>query len=274
MRLSSIIALSFGIFLAAGIASAQSSASAVSASLDRSVDPCVNFYKLSCGGWMTANPLPSDQARYGTFDQLQDRNRMVLRTMLEAASVDKPGRSSIDQKIGDFYFACMDEKTIDARGTAPLKPDLDRIAALKNKKDLAELVAALLRGGTAEIFTFSSEQDAKDSSQEIAGLDQGGIGLPDRDYYFKTDAKSVEQRAAYVTHVTKMFELLGSSPAEAAKKAQTVMAIETALADGSFDLVTRRDPEKVYHKMTVKELAMLGPDFDWPKFIHAIGAPP
>ncbi len=223
---------------------------------------------------MAANPLPGDQARFGTFDQLQDRNRNVLRAMLEKASADSPGRSAQDQKIGDFYFACMDQKGIDAKGTAALKPDLDRIAGLKNKKDLAELVAVLLRSGTSEFFNFSSEQDPKDSTQEIAGLDQGGLGLPDRDYYFKTDQKSVDQRAAYVAHVTKMFQLLGSSAADAAKKAQTVMAIETALADGSFDLVTRRDPEKVYHKMTVKELAMLAPDFDWAKFFHAVGAPP
>jgi putative endopeptidase len=270
----SMIASCFAALLAAGLASGQSSQGFDIASLDRSADPCVNFYKFSCGGWMKANPLPGDQARYGTFDQLRDRNRTVLRTMLEAASVDKPGRNAIDQKIGDFYYACMDEKGIDARGTAPLKPDLDRIAALKNKKDLADLVAILHRGGTAEFFNFSSEQDPKDSAQEIAGLDQGGLGLPDRDYYLKTDQKSVEQRNAYVAHVAKMFELLGSSPTDAAKKAQVVMAIETALANGSFDLVTRRDPEKVYHKMTVKDLAMLGPDFDWARFIKAVGAPP
>jgi putative endopeptidase len=262
----------FALF-AAGLAHAQPYPGFDMASLDRSADPCVNFYKFSCGGWMTANPLPADQSSYGTFSQLQDRNRMVLRTLLEAASVDKPGRSAMDQKIGDFYFACMDEKGIDARGTAPLKADLDRIAALKNKKDLAELVAMLLKSGASEFFNFSSEQDAKDSAQEIAGLDQGGIGLPERDYYFKTDQKSVDERNAYLAHVAKMFELLGSSPADASKKAQVVMAIETALADGSFDLVTRRDPEKMYHKMTVKELAMLGPNFDWARFFKAVGAP-
>ncbi len=222
---------------------------------------------------MAAHPLPADQSRYGRFDALQDRNREVLRKMLETASIEKPGRSGIEQKIGDYYYACMDQKAIDARGVAALKSGMDRIAGLKNKKDLAELVALLMRDGSDQFFNFSSEQDAKDSSQEIAGLDQGGLGLPDRDYYFKTDAKSVEQRTAYVQHLTKTFELLGSTPADAAKKAQTVMAIETALADGSFDLVTRRDPEKVYHKMTVKELVALGPDFDWPKFIHAVGAP-
>lgn len=222
---------------------------------------------------MAAHPLPADQSRYGRFDALQDRNREVLRKMLETASIEKPGRSGIEQKIGDYDYACMDQKAIDARGVAALKSGMDRIAGLKNKKDLAELVALLMRDGSDQFFNFSSEQDAKDSSQEIAGLDQGGLGLPDRDYYFKTDAKSVEQRTAYVQHLTKTFELLSSTPADATKKAQAVMAIETALADGSFDLVTRRDPEKVYHKMTVKELVALGPDFDWPKFIHAVGAP-
>jgi putative endopeptidase len=270
---SSIIALCFVAGLAAGLANAQSYPGFDIASLDRSVDPCANFYKFSCGGWMTANPLPGDQPRYGRFDALQDRNRTVLQNMLETVSSDKPGRSAIEQKIGDFYYACMDEKGIDARGTAPLKADLDRIAALKNKKDLAELVAVLLKSGTPEFFNFSSEQDAKDSTQEIAGLDQGGLGLPERDYYFKSDQKSVDQRAAYLAHVAKMFELMGSSPAEASKKAQVVMAIETALADGSFDMVTRRDPEKVYHKMAVKELEMLGPDFDWAKFLKTVGAP-
>ena len=242
-------------------------------SLDRSVDPCVNFYKFSCGGWQTKNPLPSDQARYGTFDALQDRNRIVLQNLLETASSNKPGRSPIEQKEGDFYAACMDEKAIDARGTAPLKPDLDRIAVLKNKKDLAEVLAHLFRNGSNPFFNFGSEQDAKDSTKVIAAIGQGGLGLPDRDYYFKTDAKSAEERKQYVAHVQKMFELLGSSPAEGAMKAQAVMTIETALAKGSLDNVSLRDPEKTYHKMTVGELTTLSSDFEWPKFFKDAGGP-
>ncbi|HEY4361576.1 MAG TPA: M13 family metallopeptidase [Bryobacteraceae bacterium] len=242
-------------------------------SIDRTVDPCADFYKFSCGGWMTSNPLPADQARYGRFDALADRNRIILQNQLETASSQKPGRSPIEQKIGDFYASCMDEKAIDARGTAALKPDLDRIAALKSKKDLAALVAQLFKDGAPVFFNFGSEQDAKDSTKVIAGLDQGGLGLPDRDYYFKTDQKSVDLRAQYVAHVTKMLELLGNSPTDAAKKAAVVMSIETALADGSFDRVTRRDPEKVYHKMTVAELVALGPEFDWKTYFKGVGAP-
>jgi endothelin-converting enzyme/putative endopeptidase len=268
----------FALTLFAGLAATQLGAQQYPGfdirSLDRTVDPCADFYKFSCGGWMAANPLPADQARYGRFDALADRNRIVLQNQLETASSPKPGRSAIEQKIGDFYASCMDEKAIDARGTAALKPDLDRIAALKAKPELAALVAQLFRDGAPVFFNFGSEQDAKDSTKVIAGLDQGGLGLPDRDYYFKTDQKSVDLRTQYVAHVQKMLELLGNSPADAAKKAQVIMAIETALADGSFDRVTRRDPEKVYHKMTVSELVALGPLFDWSRFFKAVAAPP
>jgi endothelin-converting enzyme/putative endopeptidase len=262
------------LLLATGVALAQQNPGFDPKYLDRSVDPCVDFYKFSCGGWIAANPLPPDQSRYGRFDALQDRNRTILRSELEAASLDKPGRSAIEQKIGDFFYACMDEKTIDARGWMPIRPDLDRITALKDRKALADLVAHLFKAGAPAFFNFSSEQDAKDSAKEIAGLDQGGLGLPERDYYFKTDQKSTDLRKQYVEHLTKVFQLLGAPPAEAAQKAQAVMAIETALADGSFDNVTRRDPEKVYHKMTVKELSALTPSFDWNKFFRAVGAPP
>ena len=155
-----------------------------------------------------------------------------------------------------------------------LKPDLDAINAIRDKGAITGVVAHLYQIGSAPFFRFSSSQDAKDSTQVIGDLDQGGLGLPDRDYYLKTDAKSVELRKKYVAHVAKMFELTGSAPADAAKKADAVMALETALAKGSMDVVSRRDPNKVYHKLTVKELVSLSPTFDWPRFFEAVGAPP
>ena len=222
-------------------------------SLDKSVDPCVNFYQYACGGWMAANPIPGDQSRWGRFNALQERNRTVLQGILEAASSDKPGRSTVEREIGDYYAACMDEKAIDARGIAPLKPDLDRIAAMRDKAAITGAMIDLFRGGTYPFFRFSSSQDAKDSTKMIGDLDQGGLGLPERDYYLKTDAKSVDLRRQYVAHVERMFQLLGDSEAVAAKKAGVVMRIETDLARGSLDNISRRDPNKVYHLLTVKE---------------------
>ncbi len=243
-------------------------------SLDRSADPCGNFYQYACGGWMAANPLPGDHSRYGRFDALQERNRTLLQNILEGASTDKPGRTTTEREIGDYYSACMNQKAIDAKGLAPLKADLDRIIAMRDKAGITDAVSAMYRAGSAPFFRFSSSQDAKDSTREIGDLDQGGLSLPDRDYYLKTDEKSVELRKQYVAHVAKMFELAGSSPADAAKKADAVMAIETALAKGSLDKVSRRDPNKVYHKMTVKELAPLAPGFNFSRFFELIGTPP
>src|SRR5579863_9429402 len=210
VRLSILVPFASVLLVSSGLAVAQQRAGFDITSINRSVDPCVDFYKFSCGGWQAANPLPADQARYGSFDALQDRNRILLQNLLETNSSNKPGRSPLEQKEGDFYAACMDEKAIDARGTAALKTDLDRINTLKNKQDLAELLAHLFRDGSNPFFNFGSEQDAKDSTKVIAAIGQGGLGLPDRDYYFKTDPKSVEQRQKYLAHVQKMFELLGS----------------------------------------------------------------
>ena len=242
--------------------------------VNRGVDPCANFYQYACGGWMTANPLPGDASRWGRFDVLQDRNRMLLKEVLEAAAVERPNRSAADQKIGDFYAACMDEKNINARGLEAIQRDLNRIAVIQDRKDLTDLMVYMFRVGSWPFFRFGSEQDAKDSTRMIAVMDQAGLGLPDRDYYLKTDEKSVELRNKYLAHVQSVFELLGLPMAEAQKKAAAVLAIETELAKGSLDRVSRRDPEKVYHKLTVAELSALAPAFDWAKFFQNLGAPP
>jgi endothelin-converting enzyme/putative endopeptidase len=261
----------FLIAFAATAAYAQSGFDVVS--LNRAADPCVNFYQFACGGWMTANPIPGDQARWGRFDALQDRNRTLLQNMLETASSNKPGRSAIAQKIGDYYAACMDEAVLNSRSMDTLQRDLNRIAVVNDKRELPDLLVMLYRLGSASFFHFSSEQDAKQAGQMIAGFDQGGLGLPDRDYYFKTDEKSVEIRTQYRVHLERIFGLLGQQPAQAKQSADAVMRIETALADGSLDRVARRDPDNIYHKMTVEELRKLAPAFDWNAYFSGLGAP-
>jgi putative endopeptidase len=253
---------------------AQQSAPGFSiANIDKMVDPCVDFYQYACGGWMAANPIPADQSRWGTFDQLQDRNRAVLREILEKASVDDPKRSAVEQKIGDFYASCMDESGIDKLGVKPLEPELKRIDAIHSKGQILDELVRFHLLGTGVFFSFYSTPDAKNSTQVIADADQGGLGLPDRDYYLKTDAKSVKLREQYVAHVQKMLELAGEPAAQAAADAQAVLHIETDLAKGSLDRVLRRDPNQTYHKMSVRELAALSPAIDWPKFFSGLGTP-
>ncbi len=261
------------ISLFCGLAGAQKMSGFDAGALDKSVSPCVNFYQYACGGWLAGNPVPGDQSRWGRFDALQERNRTILQGILEAASGNKPTRTVIEQKIGDFYASCMDTKAIDQKGLAPIQPDLDRINTMDGKPAITSVATSLYRLGSNPFFRFSSEPDAKNSSEIIAGLDQGGIGLPDRDYYFRTDDKSVEIRKQYVAHLLKMFELLGDSTEVAAKRAEAVMKIETTLAKGSLDSVARRDPAAVYHRLTVKELISLSPGFDWEKFFEGVGVP-
>jgi endothelin-converting enzyme/putative endopeptidase len=242
--------------------------------MDRTVDPCTDFYTYSCGGWIKENPIPPDQASWSTSGKLEDENRAQLRRILEDAA--KPGaRDAVTQKIGDYYASCLDEPAIEKLGAKPLLPEMERIARLTSKQDLAEYAAttpfppSLYEGGT--LFTFRSNQDYKDSTQVIAEADQGGLGLPDREYYLKDDAKSEELHQAYLAHVARMFELLGDKPADAAMEAATVMRIETALAKGQMTRVERRDPPKLYHKMGVGDLQKLAPSFGWSTYFTKTG---
>src|ERR1700740_1827379 len=192
--------------------------------VDTSVNPCENFYRFSCNGWFKRNPLPPDQTSYGRFTELYELNRLHLKQILEDASKPDPNRTPNEQKIGDEYASCMDTANVDKLGLTPIKPELDRIAALQTAGDLPVLLAHLHAIGVGAFFDFGSDQDFADANQVISSYNGGGLGLPERDYYFRTDAKSVEQRKQYVDHVHKMFVLAGESEAQAAKDADTVMA--------------------------------------------------
>ena len=242
-------------------------------SLDSNIDPCTDFYQYACSKWIAANPIPPDRPMWGTFMELSDRNQQTLRNILEKASPNDPKRSVIDQKIGDFYYACMDEKTVNAKGYDPIKADLKRIDALKDKKELEGELIHLHGRGVNVWFAFTSSPDPKNSTMNIGDADQGGLGLPERDYYFKDDPRSVKLRTDYVKHVAAMLQLVGETPEKAAANSKAIMAFETALAKGSLDVVSRRDPDKLYHMLTVAQLSELCPFIDWPGYFQGVGSP-
>ncbi len=272
MKIRSAAAMT-ALALAASLAVADDTPGINPADMDPSAKPCENFYAYADGGWLAKNPIPADFPEWGAFSELQQRNVESLRKILEQlareASTAAPG--SDERKLGDFYGACMDEKAIEAQGLSPLQPELDRIGRIASPADLQTEIARLQLGGANAVFAFGSEQDRKNSADVIAAAFQGGLGLPDRDYYLKADDESKEIRAKYVAHMTRMFALAGDSKAKAAAAAKTVLALETRMAGASMDRVERRDSDKTYNRMDAASLSRLTPNFSWPAYFRDLG---
>jgi endothelin-converting enzyme/putative endopeptidase len=275
------LTLALPILLLAGASGAAAQASAAAkppgafdiGALDRGVSPCTDFYEFACGGWRKANPIPADQTRWGRFNELAERNREELRAILEKAKDPAASRSALEAKVGDYYAACMDEPGIEARGLAPVRPLLDRVAAVDSKPALFRLLGQHEGEALPALFRFGSAPDMHDSRQTIANVGQGGLGLPDRDDYLNEDAKSKEKRAKYVEHVARVLELGGATPEQAKAGAAAVMRLESALAAAHLKRVEMRDPKNRDNPMTLEELQTLAPAFEWSEYLKATGAP-
>ncbi|HVI09010.1 MAG TPA: M13 family metallopeptidase [Candidatus Binatia bacterium] len=251
---------------------------------DHSLNACDDFYKYSCSKWLTANPIPSDQVYWSTGSNLELWNETVLRETMEASSKNDPGRSAVQQKIGDYWTACMDVSGIEAAGLKPLNPELGRIAAIKSKKEITAEIAHLhhLFPGVweqgdnqtnAPLFGFTGQQDYDNASLVVAQLDQGGLSLPNRDYYINSDEKSADTLKQYRSHLQKMFALVGESDAQAASDAGIVIEIETTLAKAQMDNIKRRDPKNVNNRMSLAQIRELAPAIDWDAYLKAVKAP-
>lgn len=239
------------------------------AAIDKTADPCVDFYQYACGNWIKSHAIPNDRTGVSRFSELADYNNYLLYSDLKSAATAP--KTPLQKKYGDYFASCMDTDRINALGAKPLQPELDAIAALKDPKELAAFNARQDRRNGGAFFGVGVTQDQKDSSQQVLSTGQGGLTLPDRDYYLNESPRFAKLRTDYVENVKQTFVLIGDTPDQAAKEAQDVMSIETALAKGSLDRVAMRDPATRYHPMTIGELQAKTPNYDWKTYLDGIG---
>ncbi len=278
MKIFTLARLSVSLFTFSALVLAQTPGASTASSgidvkaVDKSLSPCQDFYAYACANWMKANPVPPQYGIWGRFNELADRNLDVLHQIAEDSDKHQQ-RSALDQKIGAFYGSCMDEAAVEKAGAAPIQPELDRIRAMKDKSELPAEVAHLHEQAVGVLFHFGPSPDPDEAKLNIAAIDQGGLGLPEKGFYTRTGKKDEETRTKYVQHISRMLQLLGDSQPDADTKAKAIMALETSLAKASLDNVQRRNPRLMVHKMPPAEFEAHSADFEFKQYLTDLAVP-